>query len=402
MKKVMIAALLLLGASSAFAGDSDALKAVKKAKTYAEAEALVKQNLNSLANAKEKAAAYNYLVDLAVDYYNAQNNTMAANELAMKTGQKTSAVDTLGMYDASYNAVVNAIECAKYDNMPDEKGKVKPKFQAANLQRITQVRLGLVNAGQTAAQKNDGKGVVKYWGMFLDTENTPFVKKDMEKEFLGQVALYAAYYASQEKKNDLAEKYCDIAMQDTAQAKDALNLKIQLASQDLKNHADSLNFVSKLETMYQQNAGSDMIFEQLANLYRGLNMNDKVEALLKNKFAVDPNNISAWFLQGRMQEEKRDYDKAIESFNKCLQINDKLVVVYGSLASAIINKASLVDNPAQQKELYKEAINALEKARQMDPNQEQISWAYVLYQCYYNVYGPNDPKTKELEAITKK
>ena len=402
MKKVMIAALLLLGASSAFAGDSDALKAVKKAKTYAEAEALVKQNLNSLANAKEKAAAYNYLVDLAVDYYNAQNNTMAANELAMKTGQKTSAVDTLGMYDASYNAVVNAIECAKYDNMPDEKGKVKPKFQAANLQRITQVRLGLVNAGQTAAQKNDGKGVVKYWGMFLDTENTPFVNKDMEKEFLGQVALYAAYYASQEKKNDLAEKYCDIAMQDTAQAKDALNLKIQLASQDLKNHADSLNFVSKLETMYQQNAGSDMIFEQLANLYRGLNMNDKVEALLKNKFAVDPNNISAWCLQGRMQEEKRDYDKAIESFNKCLQINDKLVVVYGSLASAIINKASLVDNPAQQKELYKEAISALEKARQMDPNQEQISWAYVLYQCYYNVYGPNDPKTKELEAITKK
>ena len=49
----MIAALLLLGASSAFAGDSDALKAVKKAKTYAEAEALVKQNLNAFANDKE-------------------------------------------------------------------------------------------------------------------------------------------------------------------------------------------------------------------------------------------------------------------------------------------------------------------------------------------------------------
>ena len=401
MKKLMIAALLLLGASSAFAGDSDALKAVKKAKTYAEAEALVKQNLNSFADAKEKAAAYNHLVDLAVEYYNAQNNTMAANELAQKTGQKLTPVDTLGMYDASYNAVVNAIECAKYDNMPDEKGKVKPKYQQANVQRVTQARLGLVNAGQTAAQKSDGKGVVKYWGKFLDTEDSPFVNKDMEKEFLGQVALYTAYYASQEKLNDLAEKYCDIAMQDPTQAKDALNLKIQLASQDLKTHADSLTFVSKLETMYQQNPSSDMIFEKLANLYRGLNQNDKVEALLKSKFASDPNNISAWFLQGRMQEEKREYDKAIESFNKCIQINDKLVVVYGSLASAIINKAALVDNVAQQKELYKQAIDALEKARQMDPNQEQISWAYVLYQCYYNVYGPNDPKTKELEALTK-
>ena len=246
MKKLMIAALLLLGASSAFAGDSDALKALKKAKTYDEAEALVKQNLNSFADAKEKAAAYNHLVDLAVEYYNAQNNTMAANELAQKTGQKLTPVDTLGMYDASYNAVVNAIECAKYDNMPDEKGKVKPKYQQANVQRVTQARLGLVNAGQTAAQKSDGKGVVKYWGKFLDTEDSPFVNKDMEKEFLGQVALYTAYYASQEKLNDLAEKYCDIAMQDPTQAKDALNLKIQLASQDLKTHADSLTLVSKL------------------------------------------------------------------------------------------------------------------------------------------------------------
>ena len=45
MKKFLVAAMMVLGATSAFAGDSDALKAVMKAKTYAEAEALVKQNL---------------------------------------------------------------------------------------------------------------------------------------------------------------------------------------------------------------------------------------------------------------------------------------------------------------------------------------------------------------------
>ncbi|MGI6222832.1 MAG: tetratricopeptide repeat protein [Prevotella sp.] len=401
MKKLMIAAMLLLGASTAFAGDSDALKAVKKAKTYAEAEALVKQNLNSFANNKEKAAAYNHLVDLAIEFYNAQNNTMAANELAAKSGQALQPVDTVGMYDAAYNAVVDAMECAKYDNMPDEKGKVKPKFQEANTQRVTMTRLGLVNAGQTAAQKSDAKGVVKYWGLFLDTENTPFVNKETEKEFLGQVALYAAFYASQLKMYDKANAYCDIALKDPTQAKDALNLKVQMAGQNLKTHEDSVKFVSNMETLYQQHPESDMIFEQLANLYRGLNMNSKVDELLNDKFSKDPNNLSAWFLKGRLEEDKKEYDKAIESFKKCISINDQLVIIHGSLASAIINKAALVDNDAQRKALYKDAITYLEKARQMDPNQEQISWAYVLYQCYYNVYGANDSRTKELEALTK-
>ena len=59
MKKLMIAAMMLLCVTSAFAGASDALKAIKKAKTYAEAESLLKQNFNGLADNAEKAEAYN-------------------------------------------------------------------------------------------------------------------------------------------------------------------------------------------------------------------------------------------------------------------------------------------------------------------------------------------------------
>ena len=59
MKKLMIAAMMLLTTSAAFAGDSEALKAILKAKTYAEAQELVKANLNQLANDAEKAKAYN-------------------------------------------------------------------------------------------------------------------------------------------------------------------------------------------------------------------------------------------------------------------------------------------------------------------------------------------------------
>ena len=41
MRKLLIAALMILGTSAAFAGDSDALKAILKAKTYDEAKQLL-------------------------------------------------------------------------------------------------------------------------------------------------------------------------------------------------------------------------------------------------------------------------------------------------------------------------------------------------------------------------
>ena len=47
MKKMMIAAMLVLGASAAFAGDSDVLKAITKEKDYAKAVELVKSASDS-------------------------------------------------------------------------------------------------------------------------------------------------------------------------------------------------------------------------------------------------------------------------------------------------------------------------------------------------------------------
>ena len=84
MKKLIVAAMMVLGTTSAFAGDSDALKAVLKAKTYAEAEALVKQNLGQLAGDAEKAKAYNKLVDLSMKAFNDQQSIQQTNQIMKK------------------------------------------------------------------------------------------------------------------------------------------------------------------------------------------------------------------------------------------------------------------------------------------------------------------------------
>ena len=157
MKKFLVAAMMVLGATSAFAGDSDALKAVMKAKTYAEAEALVKQNLGQMANDAEKAKAYNKLVDLAMKQFNDQQSIQQTNQIM----KKNDPVDEAAMSEGAYNALINAIECYKYDQLPNAKGKVAPKFNN-NASRVWGARVQLVNAGQTAAQNNKADEVLKY------------------------------------------------------------------------------------------------------------------------------------------------------------------------------------------------------------------------------------------------
>ena len=200
----MMMALALVASATAFAGDSDALKAIKKAKTYAEAAQLVKTS--QLANDEERAEAYNKLVDLAMEKVGKETGTIAQNQAAVQLGTgKEEAYDTLGLADAICNAIASAIECNKYDQLPNAKGKVKPQYDEKNAQRIWAVRTHLVNIGQDEARKGNNAGVLKYWGAFLDSDTDPlFAAQDHEAEkgYIGQVAYFAGRYAFDAK--DLA------------------------------------------------------------------------------------------------------------------------------------------------------------------------------------------------------
>lgn len=410
MKKMMIAAMLVLGASAAFAGDSDALKAITKEKDYAKAVELVKSSLGQLANSGEKAKAYEHLTRLALQKFDKENAIQAANMQAQITKQKVEPYDTLGFYQAAYDATQNALECFKYDAEPNEKGKVKPRFTEALTPLIANARMQLVTAGNYYAQLNDQDNVLKYWGSFLDSDNLPYFQstKEQEKQFLGQVAYYTAQYANQAKKYDLAEKYADIATQDTAVAKQAQAFKLAMAQRNLKTKADSVAYVQKLAAMYEKEPDNEMIFGQLSNFYSLMGMTKEFDALVDAKIAKNPNDFTAWALKGQALMNRNstatnpDWKGCVEAFKKAVSIDQTNPVVYTYLGFSMNAMASAINGDrAQQLALYKESLGYLDKAKELDPNREKANWAYPLYQCYYSVYGANDPKTKELEGMLK-
>ena len=402
MKKLIVAAMMVLGATSAFAGDSDALKAVMKAKTYAEAEALLKQNLGQLANDAEKAKAYNKLVDLGMKAYNDQQSIMQTNQIM----KKNDPIDENAMNEGAYNALMNAIECYKYDQLPNAKGKVAPKF-GSNAARVWAARVQLVNAGQTAAQNNKADEVLKYWGAFLDTDSEPLFagidakQKDGEKEYIGQVALFAARYAYQAKDAARCEKYCDIAMKSEKEAKDALNLKLYVMKDGLKTHADSLAYVDKLKGLYAQDENNEVILDGLNSMYSSMKMEKEQEALLNAAIAKNPSNFVALANLGMMYIQKNDADNAIKNLKLALAAKPDNVTVLTYLGACYNSKAGALQDPNGRKVVYKEAVKVLDKAKELDPEKAPANWGYTRYQAYYGFYGPTAAETKKAEEESK-
>ncbi len=404
MRKVMMIALMFAASSAAFA--QDAVKEVLKAKTYAEAQALLKSNLSGMTDA-DKAKAYNKLVDLSFEKINKEQNTINANQMAEQFKQgKVEAYDTLGFYNAINDALDNAIECDKYDQRPNEKGKVKPRFHTSNQNRLYNLRVYLVNAGQEAAQRGNTADVLKFWGQYTTSSEASLFQDMPNKQpdpYVGQVSGFAARYAIQEKDYVAADRYLDVALKDTAEYKDALSLKFYIAQQQLKTRDDSLAYLNRLKDFYAKDSKNDMIFGTLANMYSSLNMKNEMNQLVSSKLSAEPRNSTAWALKGQGEMNAGQWDEAIASFKQTISIDPTNVIILTYLGFCINSKAAAIngDVPAQ-KALYKESMGFLEQAKDLDPNREKANWSYPLYQCYYVNYGAADQRTKTLEALLNK
>ena len=397
MKKLMIAAMLVLGATSAFAGDSDALKAVLKAKTYADAKALVEQNLGSMANDAEKAKAYNHLVELSMKQFNDQQSIIQMNQIT----KKNDPVDMEATNEGAYNALVAALECYKYDQLPNAKGKIAPKYDN-NAERVWNARIQLVSAGDDARTKNNTTLALKYWNAWFNSESSPlFNKIPAEKKaepYKEQVAFLGAWLSKENKDMAQALKYCDVAMNSDEYKKQALNIKLEVLKGDLKTHEDSLKYINNLKDLYAKDAKNEILLDNLNSMFASMRMDKEQLELLDNALAADPNNFVALADKGMYYIQKNDADNAIKCLKKALEIQPENGTVMVYLGACLNVKASNLQDPNGRKVVYQEAIKYLDKAKELDPEKKQYNWGYNRYQAYYGLYGPNDPKTKQAEA----
>ena len=400
MKKLFVMAVMMVASATAFAGDSDALKAILKTKTYAEAEALVKANLGSLANDAEKAKAYNKLVDLALAQFDAQSTIQTENQVAKQMGKEEKPVDQKLMSDMAYNAIVAGLECDKYDQKPNEKGKVSPKFASKNAQRLWFApRNQLVNAGQDALTAKDNATARKYWTLFVESDAAPMFKdqnRDQQKPFFGQVARFAAIFAYQDKDMAKALELADVALKDPQEYENALNLKLEILGDGLKTKDDSLKYVENLKTLYAEHK-TNGVMEKLYNTLIGVGQSAEADKIIDEALAADPNNFVALADKGLSLLQAQKAEEAITYLKRAYDVKSDNAIIATYAGTAYVVQAQNVEDPAKKKELYKQAIEMFDKAKELDPDMLQAKWGYNRYNAYYNYYGENAPETKQAE-----
>ncbi len=413
MKKLTMFAVAAFISMSVSA--QDVFKQVSKVKSYKEANDLIKNGLSGM-SAEEKAKCYNYLVDLSYDKIVKEQAVITSNQMAAQFNTKVEPYDTVGLYSAALKALKDGVLCDEFDMQPNEKGKVKPKFHKANSERLYGIRFHLVNGG-IYYQNTDPKLSYEHLATYVESNDYPLFK-DIDKSkdpYLTQMAYFAARDAYFAKEYDKAEKFADIAINDTAYSKEAMQVKLAVMQDQLKNHTDSVNYVNKLKDIYAKDENNDGVFGMICSMMTALNDKAGLEEFVQAKLTKDPNNFTALAMKGQSYMNNRQWDEAIQTLTKAGEVQPNNPAVLGSIGNCYMYKAQDAAQRASDKggripattenaivDVYKQAISFLEKAKDADANMQfKNVWAYSLYTCYYRAYGEDNEKTKAAKLLTE-
>lgn len=401
MKKIMLMAVAACMVVSANAQNPDAVKKVMGLKDFKEAKSLVESSLSSM-NDEERAKSWNKVVDLALAKFNKEQEVMLTNQVT----KKDDPYDKDGMYEAARVALESALECEKYDQLPNAKGKIKPKFHKSNQDRLTSARTALINAGQDYYNNKDFKAAAAAFGAYVNCKgNSLYSDFDFSKDqYLGQIAYFASLAAYNSQDYPSASRYAGVALGDTAVAKDAMDIKILSMKAQLKTKEDSVKYLNDIKELYNQDPSNERMFSLLAEYYQSVNDNAAKNALINNQVAQHPSKM-AWALKGESEMGDQKWADAIESYKKSLAMDPEFIQVQFNLALCQNNQAITLKDAnggnltPEAKGLLQESIANLNQIKAKDPDHLTVNWPYTLYQAYYLI--GDEANAKALEGLIK-
>jgi len=414
MKKFMMMALMAGAATTAFAQDA-VVKEAKKLFSKGDLAGATQMLAPALTSSEtvDKAAAWNLQTDIYYQQYSQEADAAIKSAIP---GAKEKA-DSALMYSSAIKALEAAVETDKYDQMPDAKGKVKRKFLTANQNRFKMLPVPLVQGGQYYYGKKNNDEAIRLWKAYVNMRETSLFKDMPEAEFpkepfFNDILYYCAFLSHQMKNYDDAIVYANrLAAADPAKAGEANEIILFSKKETMKTPQDSLDYVNTVKEMHKANPEEERYFNLLMEYYTRSNNQKALSEWAEEEIALNAENKMAWALKGEVQMNNREWDAAVESYKKAIEIDNEFIQCIFNAGVCLNGKAielkdQLADkntggltkaNADKVKNILNEALPFLERAKELDPDREKVNWAYPLYQIYYSL--GNKEKSDEMEAI---
>lgn len=378
MKKLVLSVAMATLMSGAFAQKSN-LSQTKNA-LYEPAD-LVKAK-----NAIEPALTNAETKDLAETHY-------LAGQVYFKTVQAESNKKLLGEtpnQGLQRECVVKAIDeylvAYDLDQKPNEKGKIKPKYQKEIEKNLKTLSNSLVEIGYDAYSSKDYKSTVAIWGKYIDLpKSNPQMFGEIAKDSLYDDMRFYAINAAMLDES-LTDKGIELMEEfKTSGHKDAETAAQWLYKTYADNKKDDTKAVRTLKECAKIFPNSNFFTANLINYYIKNNQANEAIKYLDEAIAQNPKDPQYYVVKGNTLVDLKKYDDAIKAYNDVINgvepnnaaAHQGIGLVYISKATEIQSEAEALPlnqkakynaKKAEAKEMFKKAIDPLEKSRKINPN----------------------------------
>ena len=285
------------------------------------------------------------------------------------------------------------------DHQPNDKGKVRPKFEKKISKAYEDNLLYYINAGGYYMEQKDFKNALKAFQAFRDIKRSPLfegdkiAQPDSNSMMVDFFAIITAYQAGDKQ---LAIQYGEELKGNGYRQ----NEVYQILAQTYIEEGDTANYITTMREGLKLFPKEPYYSVNLINTYIVQNKYDEARAFLTQAIELNPENPQLYDVMGKLYEESNE-EEAIKWFSKALEVDPNYVESLCNIGRIYYNKAVEVSDKeeggmaaAQKKrtELLNKALPYLEKAYSINPDASY----YLLGNIYYAL--GNNAKYEEIQA----
>lgn len=402
MKRVLLTVALCVAASASFAQK----KVVNEAQSitkgsnadFGEARTLIK---GALENPETKDDAKTWYVAGFIE--DQQFNAERAKQIL---GQQP---NEPVMYEALYGILPYFQKAYELDQLPNEKGKVKPKYTKDIKSILSANHVYLFNGGAYYFDKQEYKKAYDFFNQYVEISELPMFAgtqtAEKDSTFM-TVQFYAAAAASLAKDSRLAIAALERAKNTPYRQYDVYQY-LCYEYGEARTAQDSVMLEKTFEEGMQVFPDSAFFLNNLINTYIYSNRNEKALEMLNVAIQKNPNDANLYNVMGRVYETGlKDYANAEKNFQIALEKDPNLTDALSNIGRIYYNQgvnklseANMINDSkkyqeelSMAKDLFKKALPYYKKAHEAEP--EKMDNMIALRGIYYNLnMGP------ELEAI---
>ena len=402
MKRVLLTVALCVAASASFAQKKVVNEAQSIAKgsnaDFGEARTLIK---GALENPETKDDAKTWYVAGFIE--DQQFNTERAKQIL---GQQP---NEPVMYEALYGILPYFQKAYELDQLPNEKGKVKPKYTKDIKSILSANHVYLFNGGAYYFDKQEYKKAYDFFNQYVEISELPMFAgtqtAEKDSTFM-TVQFYAAAAASLAKDSRLAIAALERAKNTPYRQYDVYQY-LCYEYGEARTAQDSVMLEKTFEEGMQVFPDSAFFLNNLINTYIYSNRNEKALEMLNVAIQKNPNDANLYNVMGRVYETGlKDYANAEKNFQIALEKDPNLTDALSNIGRIYYNQgvnklseANMINDSKKYQEelgmaqdLFKKALPYYKKAHEAEP--EKMDNMIALRGIYYNLnMGP------ELEAI---